>query len=161
MALDPHHTPDDSAAHAAVPRGSPPVTAHVQAGFRWLKSSCRVLAAGILVGCLGSARPATAAEPSATETNRPPPFARGTINKLDQYHKVLTVLSKDGEEKEFYWTPKTIIYLGPKRLTPDKLQPGDEIAIRHQVNQDGNLSIVRMKVYREGVPRTALEQTEP
>lgn len=161
MAPDPHHTPDDSAAQAAVPRRSPPVTAHVRGRCRWFQTGCRVLAAAILVGCLGPARPATAAESSATETNRPPPFARGTINKLDQYHKVLTVLSKTGEEKEFQWTSKTIIYLGPKRLTPDKLQPGDEIAIRHQVNQEGNLSIVRMKVYREGVPRTALEQTEP
>ncbi len=110
---------------------------------------------------LATASAVRAGDDPATSTNRPPPFARGTIIKLDQYHKRLSIKSKIGAEEEFSWTPRTIIYLGPDRLTADKLQPGDEIAIRHRTDTDGKRSIVRLKIYRDGVPRTALEKTEP
>ncbi len=105
---------------------------------------------------------AVSEDQALTTTNRPPPFARGTINKLDQYHKTLSILPRSGDaEEDFLWTARTVIYLGPERLTADKLRPGDEIAIRHQTDADGKRLIVRMKVYREGIPRTALDKTEP
>lgn len=85
-------------------------------------------------------------------TNPPPPFAKGVIEQLDPFNKRLTIRTRHGSET-YGWTDRTSLFLGDQKLTVDKLQIGDRIAIRHGQDAEGRPIALRLKVYREDTPR--------
>jgi hypothetical protein len=91
-------------------------------------------------------------------TNAPPPFAKGSLGSLDLIHKSLSLQTKDGEQT-FGWTERTYFFWGKQKITADKLKVGDLVAVRHYRGAEGQLLILRLKLYRDGVG--GLPEPEP
>jgi len=89
---------------------------------------------------------------AAPVTNSPPPFAKGTLVKIDQFTRTLTLQTRHGE-RTFIWTGRSLLFLGKQRLTTDQLKPGDLVGLRHATDPAGRLVILRLKVYRDGQGR--------
>lgn len=103
-------------------------------------------------GCLAAVVVGVVAQPVNDSETSPPPFSRGVIDRVDPYTRQLTLRTAHGLET-YGWTDRTTIFLGDQKLTADKLQMGDQIALRHGRAADGQLLALRIKVYREDTPR--------
>jgi hypothetical protein len=85
------------------------------------------------------------------QTNTVPPFARGTVVKLDP--KSGELLLNSGATNQTYWlSPRTYIFRGDEKLTADKLKPGDLLKLRVVATPTGLISVVRIKVDTNAAP---------
>jgi Cu/Ag efflux protein CusF len=84
---------------------------------------------------------ATVAEPAVLR----PPFAKGTIEKIESGRRVLTLNTKHGAHV-FTLTDRTYIYRGKEKLSREQLKPGDLIALNFFVNDQGENIVRRIKV---------------
>ena len=73
------------------------------------------------------------------------PFAKGIIEKLDLAAQRITLTTKQGP-RAFDLAPRTYIFRGKEKLTPDKLKPGDSIKLNYYTNDLGRALIRRIKV---------------
>jgi Cu/Ag efflux protein CusF len=73
------------------------------------------------------------------------PFAKGIIAKLDLPAGRITLKTEHGP-RAFDFTPRTYIFRGKEKLTPDKLKLGDSIKLNYYTNDLGHALLRRIKV---------------
>jgi pSer/pThr/pTyr-binding forkhead associated (FHA) protein len=103
----------------------------------------------ILLACL------LATATFAQTTNTIPPFTRGILVHADAKTGEL-VLKTAGTNYAYHLTPRTHIFRGDEKLTPDKLTPGDYLKLRVATDSNGVPTIVRIKVDTNTTPATPL-----
>jgi Cu/Ag efflux protein CusF len=79
------------------------------------------------------------------------PFAKGIIAKLDLPAQRLTLQTEQGS-RAFELTPRTYIFRGKEKLTPDKLKIGDSIKLNYHTNDLGHALIRRIKIDQPETP---------
>lgn len=91
----------------------------------------------------------TALSTTAAPLNRrallPPPFARGTLAKLDLTAKTLTLATPEGD-RTFLFTPTTYIFRGKQKISADQLQSGELVHLTYFTNDAHQVTIRRIKV---------------
>lgn len=71
-------------------------------------------------------------------------MAKGSIEKLDLVHKLLTLKTRDGLQT-FTWTERTYIFRGKEKISADKLKQGEIIALRFYTDEQGQRVVQRIK----------------
>jgi Cu/Ag efflux protein CusF len=102
-------------------------------------------AAALLLACVLIVRAEDAPDPKPKKPADTYPFAKGIISNLDLPAKRIVLKAERGS-RAFDLTPRTYIFRGREKLTPDKLKIGDSIKLSYYTNDLAQTLVRRIKV---------------
>jgi len=73
------------------------------------------------------------------------PIAKGVLKEVDLLRRQLKLTTEDGV-RTFTYTERTYIFRDKEKITVDKLNRGEVIALRFDTDKDGNAIVSRIKV---------------
>ncbi|HUJ72952.1 MAG TPA: hypothetical protein VLZ30_11965 [Verrucomicrobiae bacterium] len=73
------------------------------------------------------------------------PIAKGVLKEIDLLRHQLKLTTEDGV-RTFTYTERTYIFRDKEKITVDKLNRGEVIALRFDTDKDGNAIVNRIKV---------------
>jgi hypothetical protein len=82
------------------------------------------------------------------------PIAKGTIKEIDLLRHQIKLATEDGP-RVFTYTSRTYIFRDKDKITADALKVGEIVALRFNMDKDGNVVVLRIKA------RTPSELMEP